>query len=491
MLDVFSCLQIFYYIETKNVMKGFFYVFLFSLLAPCSYTQNPYTIEKEAQLFDLTAGEFMTVNLRNSKSHRKHYSSAGNILWEDSIEFMSVQNSVHFHSLTRFKDTDSYIVVMYNDQTPNYADFSANDTLIYQFTWLDLSGHQFTYNRIDTLYTRGCMFLSVSDSTIYLFSNDLSYNFGGKIGINTYSLSSDFGFEQVSTYASNQIFSGWNTKYYKTGDSLAIYQFTGDMNYLTFYNSSMLESIQNYHDVNMVAGYEQVKFREVFDNDSVLIVSEESIPGSLNRKWKFEWLNYSLLTISSLMIDAPLTPTPLLRYRIGSWGVKVDNINKVIYVLATEVVTSSGLGADNQHLFIYDFDFNLVCDFPIIYGNDEINTLTSINDLVYLRVDYQEETRLYPLSCQILDSENQEGDYKLIIYPNPSDGDLTLFFSDTNLGVVDIEIVDLTGSHVDEHKFYIDSSTIQFNIGELNKGVYILKILVNSEFIGSHRVVLN
>jgi hypothetical protein len=76
----------------------------------------------------------------------------------------------------------------------------------------------------------------------------------------------------------------------------------------------------------------------------------------------------------------------------------------------------------------------------------------------------------------------------LIIYPNPSNGVITLDFSKEN-SQVNIEIRDISGKLISEELINNTSSPKQFDLSNLAKGVYFLKAF-NSEFSKTEKLII-
>jgi hypothetical protein len=470
--------------------KNILFLIVITLLSKYAVSQNSYTIEKDSYLFDLPGGDFMTAILKNNKTHLKHYGSSGNIIWSDSLDFYSVQNSLHFHSIARFEGTEDYVISMYNETSPFFIDYGVNDTLVFQFTRFNLPTHQFTYNLIDTFYTRGGQIMSFSDTSIYLFLTDLSYDDGGQIGLNTYSLNSQFVLSQISSSSAVHILDGWSTQFFKFDDKVFLHQNTSEFNYLTHFNSSMTQLSSNNYSVELASDFEYVQFKRQFSNDSVLIVSEGSDPGSFNRKWKLEWLDNNFTPLSSQLFDAPLTPTPPLKYTIANYGVEVDEINNLIFILATDINSIGGLYEDEQQLFIYDFAFNLICEIPVSLGSKYINSLIKLNDQVFLKVNNQSNIVLFPLGCQMMSSPTLLENNELLIYPNPSNGFFTIKYSNLDLSKLEFKVYDITGQKVAAVKCLAESNSEQIDLRFLNKGIYIVQGNLNGQFIESQKIIV-
>jgi hypothetical protein len=461
---------------------------LLLLLSGSVLSQTTYTIEKDAYLYDLPDGDFLTVVLKNNKSHFKHYDVTGTILWADSLSFYLNDNNVEFQSIERFGLTDDYLVIMKYDNTPNYIDYAANDTLAYQFTGLNLATHEFTYNRIDIFHTRYIRTLNISDTSIYLFIGDYTYNPTPYIGVNTYQINSQFEISQISTSDSLHYLDGHTTKFYLKGDSVSIYQYVSDVVYLSHYNLNMSLLSQHMYNVNLGSYFEYIHLSEKIGNDSILILAEGDSPASFVRNWRLEWVDLSLSTISSYQMLSPIANAPS-RYRI-SYGVQVDRINKLIYILGVDNQLSSLNPLNPQKLFVFDYNLNLICEMPVIIGTEGTNTLCLLNDKVYLKVKGLNNINLYQIGCQALGVDHENQKESLIVFPNPSSGIVTIDFSELLIGQREIYVIDLNGRQVSSFNSEGLSNAEVINLESLDKGIYFLEIHLNGQFVESHKVIL-
>jgi len=155
----------------------------------------------------------------------------------------------------------------------------------------------------------------------------------------------------------------------------------------------------------------------------------------------------------------------------------------------------------------------------IVYGN------VLINGVLYV---YKLDTVSYKNndSFKILDASNASGKFRLIIpskpsfemiwdttnfclngnlkvlslnnlndkvfneinlYPNPTNGFINIDFNE-NMKFIEIKIYDFTGRNLADNKYY-NISRIAFNFENLNKGIYLLKIIINSKSYYVYKVI--
>ncbi len=71
--------------------------------------------------------------------------------------------------------------------------------------------------------------------------------------------------------------------------------------------------------------------------------------------------------------------------------------------------------------------------------------------------------------------------FNFTIHPNPTTGELTI--TSAGNGISNIEILDVTGRKLSSHPLVIPSSYQKFDLSNLNKGIYFIKIDTNQGVI--------
>jgi hypothetical protein len=94
-----------------------------------------------------------------------------------------------------------------------------------------------------------------------------------------------------------------------------------------------------------------------------------------------------------------------------------------------------------------------------------------------------------PLSgdCAIVASVDEVNVSTLAVYPNPTEGDLTL--SGLQSGNVEVEIFDMTGRTVFSKKQSLGSSSLNFVLTDLQVGAYVLKVN-NNGIVSSEQLMI-
>ncbi len=157
--------------------------------------------------------------------------------------------------------------------------------------------------------------------------------------------------------------------------------------------------------------------------------------------------------------------------------------------------------SDTVILPVWSYDTTSVNTIPHIIKFDNIKTIDP-SIVVYLQDNYTNTIRNlreitgYPFTMSsdansygnnrfkiIFQNNNtsiqniKNNRFDLSIYPNPTEGSLTIKLDDAfNNRKIKLEVVDLLGKIVMQNELEVKYNTVQLNVEELNKGTYILRI---------------
>lgn len=438
------------------------------------FCQTNYTITQNSSIYDLPNGDFLTAIALNDSTFIKHYDFSGNLIWENYLTFNTANTQVRFNKISRFKNTDEYLINSYYDPTPSTSHWSGftNDTLVYQFTKLNLTNHVFSSSVIDTFSCAGISLVEMKDTSIYLMVSDKSLN-NSPFNHATYSINQ---FMEVSLIAplDSIIVYPYGGTYNVFGDSIYHHQELAGTHFMKKYSTSMskLDSTGTVITTNQY--FNSTCYKQFVNDDSLFVFTKGSTPGSYAEKWRMDWRNSDLTQIATTEISAPLFedgPLNLLRYTTNFGMVAIDKMNKNIVVLA-EKYGSSQQNTD-QKIFIYDYNFNLICEGPVTFDNSDQNRLIELNNRVYLKAN----TELFLVDCQSIGIEQLlmvTNDH--IVYPNPASNELNITSSSE---INNIELFELNGRKINE--FNVNNNNISIDISNLNTGMYILHITSGSQ----------
>lgn len=457
-------------------------IFLF-ITAGFVYCQNSYLIDKDVFIFGVEDDGLLTAKQKNNKAHIKHYDISGNIIWQDSISFSGAVDNSEFRWISKFPNTDDYVICMESDLTSLNYGYFANDTSLYHFTKLNLPSHQFTNDREDSSFLNVIEPIEYNDTSLYLSITDLT-NGSSNFHHATYSLNSNFQISLVAPIDSVSLYSfGW--KYFHFGDSLYKYQNFFGNHFIEKYSNQM--SLLQRIDYDVITGeqYNQVVYSNAINYDSLLIFTQGYTNGGIYRtQWRFDWRQIDLFPISTVQLNSntndPST-NQVKGYMTNYNKVAVDRINRKIIILAEEDIMSYTPPYSSktfESILIYDFDFNFICEVPVSVapsapGDMTDNKLIELNGLVYLQsqgVNYQNLTLI---DCNTLGMNKFKVEsLDVTIFPNPVEDKLNIV---NDKGVeLKIQIQSLEGKVM---KIINGNDTkIKIDLSELLSGVYIIVI---------------
>ena len=451
-------------------------LFFITFLTGSSFAQTNYTITKNAYIYDLPGGDFLTAITINDKTNLKHYDISGNIIWEDSLIFTPAIPNVHFCKIARFKNSNDYIICTYADPTSSAEPITSNtnDTLVYQFSKLNLSSHTITGNQVDTFYCRNIDLVEFNDTSIYLFTVDQTSGIS-PFHHATFSLNTGLSISSIAPMDSVEVWPyGW--RYYVYGDSLYKYQFINNDHFIEKFSSSMskLQSSFGTFNVGPVSFKDFSYYKQSINYDSVFVFTQYE--NSFDVKWRMDWVSMDFSQINFITFDAPsmnyyLAP---LRYSTNYYKIALDKQNRKIMILANE---SGNLVQELvQKIFVYDYNFNLECEIPITMGSKTTNQLTELNDLVYLNIVHPNSNELIYIGCEVLETkELKSGQNDINLYPNPTTN--LLFIENNKSTPMKIEIYSMEGKLMKEVSE--SNSLISIDINKFEKGVYIVFVESN------------
>ena len=440
------------------------------LFAFNGFAQNNYTLEKNTAIYDIPGGEFLTTHITNDTTYITHYDVSGNVIWENFLLFTPTLSPVYFGGITRFKDTEEYVIYLYNRLTSSGNGWT-NDTLVYQFTKLDLASHSYTGYLIDTFYSRGVTLVEWRDTSMYLFVNDYSFN-GPNLERShaTYLLNSSLNKtfvapkDSISThdyFCSFHIFEDTIYKYQEASDFHIMDKYSADISLINTYNAST--TTNQYLSSNY--------FEKIINKDSIFIFTQGKNPSV---RWSMNWLDLNLNIINKLEFTSPQTDDLIneSRYEISTSNVNIDRVNKRIYVLAKDVISPFSSDNHPQKIFVYDYSFNLICELPVNIGNQNVNSLVSLNNLVYLKVKNPYSDYLTILNCDILSTDDITPQDEHKVYPNPTNANVSISNSENKQ--LTIEVMTLNGQEI--MKISKQENLINIDVRELPSGIYLIRI---------------
>ena len=96
-------------------------------------------------------------------------------------------------------------------------------------------------------------------------------------------------------------------------------------------------------------------------------------------------------------------------------------------------------------------------------------------------------TKNMATETQLSDNQNQNLDYELTLYPNPTSSEMTVVLNNPAVKIVAMELYDLFGKKV--HQQTVNQSYSTLKMSELEQGIYILKVWLNQGDVVMRKVV--
>lgn len=456
------------YLSKIHTMQRLFYFLItlgsFSVLGQTSFTTDSLSI-----IHDWNNNEFITSNLQNKSLSIKHYSSDGNVIWQDSISFENeVDSSLYIASMTRFKNTNKIMVSLFYDITPQTSFWwqrTSNDTLGYIFVLLNTDNH--------TLITKFDTILSVAELGMGRpinctpFNDTMNYVFINKYAnlsmpnTATYSINTALNLTQIAPSDSISPYINTFTQFYEVDNKIIKTTMTSANLILQQYSSDI--SLQSTKYI-MFDSYDIICNKDILSKDSMFLMI--AFHNQLKQKWQFNWLDLSLSTFyKQKTFYSPMIDNSEINYHTQWDWVQLDRKNRQIMVL-------SKVNNVDYKIHIYDFEFNFLCAIPYSFDAASTIGLKQLNRQVYIVESTSSQSKYSLVNCDVLQTDEINLDNNFTIYPNPTSSNL---FIDNKLkNQLQIELISLDGRSL--KKTTSQDIKIAFDLTDLEKGIYLIHI---------------
>jgi len=437
----------------------YFLLLLSALIFGNVFSQQSYIIPRNAELYELPQGGFLSLNLLNNKTHIKQYDVSGSIVWEDSLAFQLPLDSVRFNWISRFKNSDQYIISMNRSISQDEIIFNnENDTVIYQFTKLNLQTHQFESQRLDTIISRYIYPLEFNDTSIYLYASFVDPAYAPLISHNTLSINSDLELSLVAPYDSAGVVNGYYFRYYKFDDTIYQHSYIRDLHFMNSYTQDMSLKSNHYRELSSDPLDNVPLYEDALNKDSLFMFTQRtSNEFETGRECGMKWVKYDLSTINSTEFLLP--PHEITDY----FKVATDRIKKRIVVL-----TNAG------NLYFYDYNFALKCMLSL--GSEASSgKLTELNGRIYLQMEEGDYDELSLLECDEpgFTTGITYTDIDVIdIFPNPSSDFVNIRNDQSRL--LSVKLFSTDGKIMKILKS--EEELIRMDISSLEAGIYLISV---------------
>lgn len=434
------------------------------------FSQSDYRVDKNSTIYAVPGGELLTAVVKNDTIFVKHIAANGQLIWEEELFFAIDVSPIRMGEIVRVNNTNEFIISTYYDYSPlTNPFFSTNDTMIYQFSKLNLTDHIIQGSYIDTYYDCfGVSLVEYKDTSTYVMISHYNDSNIYDREFATYSLNPEMELNLIAPkdsiisnfrYWINVIYDDTLYRYHRISNGHTISKFTADIENLESNGGNIVTNLN----------YNVAFYTKIINKDSLFVFTyaEEGI----TELWKMSWLDLELNSLNTIEIPAPEVPYYSYFRKLNLDNVQIDRVNKRIFVRAS--LTNAPINYDDpERILVYDFDFNFVCEIPVRIGNINTNSLISLHDLVYLRVSDQVEDLLYRLGCHLLGMDQIESNFSVEIYPNPATTEI--YVSNPESKLLTIELITLEGKQISKTTEHSSFQTI--DLTDLQVGIYLVKI---------------
>lgn len=449
---------------------------IFACLSLNLLAQSSFQISSMDEIVDFDGPYYYTISHQGDQFSFKEFDVDNHEQSESVLDVSGFEGSsdVKFHSMTRYGDSDNFLVVLRR--------WLVNGNTIWDAD--SIENHYFRFNRntesfdlhvIDTTFGHDMKIQSNADNEV--FKINLSGFNGASDGTNQsgelIAVSDQLIFTQLAPPDSIVEPNGNIGTYRINNDSLFFFLTYNSNIYLQKYSSQGHYIGGNYVDVSNGISYTHF-FGLKYFQDSIFTVLNGTV-GDFNSGYQ------EVFRLFSTNYDLDEVYHDIQLYQSGAFEMhdgQIDYVNKHVVVLAKSIID---LITVPMEVLIFDFQGNLICQSQIPYHhlNTEVG-LESLNGIVYLKHAVNDSIDQWePFTCGILNAEsNSEIPMdELIIYPNPTSDVLQV--QSTFSG--NFQINDLQGRMVYEQK--ANSGVTSIDVSKLKGGNYIIK------FFGEGKVI--
>ncbi len=438
---------------------------LFALVAvhPFIYSQNEFSLPLGTKICDIPGDHFLGYRIAED-NFVSEFDGNGELVWSGSTVFFGGSDGLYLMPPVGYSGTDQYLIIMTRDIT---SILFSDDSSQYQFMIVDLSEQDIVTQATDTFYSHSIIPIVYNDTAVFLFQKyvagsgpDLTevLTIGTDLNISAYTAS-----DSIESY-----YYAWD-KYFLSGSgiyriqNLEPFAIQSDYYNLPFSSSGMVYLGMPWGDVGEPDNND-VFFMDTVGVDSLLIIYESSYSGSLTREWTFLLTDYQLNILNSEYLVAP-----------GSREMRTATAtDSEFYLLLKHMDESSTMPETIQ---VFDFNFNMVCQFSTFFPASEYNGLSTVNNKAYFKRKTGSSDHYYQIdgcdfTSHVPNYDAMNSSFR--IFPNPAAEVFEIMPKEgATLKSLHIEIKNLFGETV-LRKTLEEDNTI--SISNYSSGTYIVFI---------------
>jgi hypothetical protein len=418
-------------------MKSFYFLFVLlingvlfgqSILDSTTFSKN------FAMVIDTEGPGFFTMKTSNGTYEFEHFDGQKQIVATQAHSTGLTVANTSFCGVYLYPNTTHCLIVSKNRVNP-LSPIGNNGYYAYSFLRYDYAAHQTLTFKVDTFHiVEGALTPHKSDE-MYVFHAERDNHYAA-FQIKGYILDTNLNLRLINADVQSD-FANYGIMdlchMHSDGNQALTFTIAGPGAYQTEVFDQDLNKLFEENTLTYANdGTSQPILYQKLNADSVLIFNQHR-NSAFKFIWELSWWKSPTQGIQDTVFEAPeyqLNEYYGHTYTTSARHVVLDTIGRQIIILATRGNQQENL-TENQHIYYYDYDFNLICEDSLVLP-DVFNRFctTTIDNAVYLS-QYNDTAVLYhPLSCgglspqtppqpQAVDSTVQS---TLTIFPNPSNG---------------------------------------------------------------------
>lgn len=389
--------------------------------------------------------------------------------WSDSISVSVATTSSSVIDLEQFGTTNDYLIT-YRSVLPSITS-SISDTTLYTFIKFSSASDQIEGSFTDTLVNYTLKTTNYNDTSVYIFEDHYYLYNGFVYPTNTLEIGSDLVMYQLAPMDSIEK-SYLATNYYMISDTFYAFQEVADFEVAI---GSFLPNGSDYnefnYDLNSTESFRYIDFYAPVGKDSVMLFYQGSNTGSNVNTWNFFLYDFELNILNSyqdnsISVYDNLWGETLYYDRLNGQGVNVFQNN--IYILAHLP------GSDSTKIFVYDMNFDLVCDIDIIGSGNEYGRIEIINDRLYYSRKSENVRSFFEIgACDFTMTVNDSNPTETPIFPNPANSYIVIQLPES--APSRITFYDMLGNTC--LTLDTNSNQLTVDVTSLSSGIYSVNII--------------
>lgn len=448
-----------------------------SILDSTTFTKSP------AMVIDAQGPGFFTLHTENGYYQFEHFDGQKQMVASHQYPTGLTVTNTTFCGVYHYPQTNNYLIVSKNRVNPN-SPLGTNGYYAYSFVRYNYEDQQVINSKVDTFQLVETAIVSRSIDEMYIFQAKRDHPTSPK-QIYGYAIDTNLNLRLINADVSSYFarFGMMDLCQMETkADSTLLFTVALPGAYQTEEFDQNLNLIQEESAVTYQNnGTSQPVLYQRLNADSVLIFHQHR-NANFKYIWELGWWQSPTAAINDTLIAAPnYNENEQYGNTYSTFGSKVilDTVGRQLIILATRSNQIENQ-AYFQHVYYYDFDFNLICDDSLVLP-DAFNrfTVCTIDDAVFLGQYNDTAVSYHPLGCGLYSSQSTETPQNLDtavlnllnVFPNPSDG----IFIMTNPELLTTHLRILNNQGIEVYQTETQEGEVQIDLSHLPSGIYFLE----------------